>query len=193
LPNKSIIFVHGAGATPKSFAYIRLHFDGHDLYDFAYDSNKPCREAIDALAALIGRIDGPVVLVGHSLGGVVSVNAACEAEGVSGVVTLASPLGGAKAAQYLRWVFNSALLDDLSPYSANIRTTLARTPPCPIRSFVTVGGALPFLNEANDGVVTVESQRAMTGPEYITVHTNHFEVLLSDDVIALIREFIDKV
>jgi len=193
LPNKSIIFVHGAGATPKSFAFIRLHFADHDLYDFTYDTNKPCREAIEALKALIVRIEGPVVLVGHSLGGVVSMNAACEAEGVCGVVTLASPLGGAKAAQYLRWLFNSALLDDLSPYSTNIKTTLGRTPPCPVRSIVTVGGALPFMNEPNDGVVTVESQTAMRGPEYISVNTNHFEVLLSDDVVTLIREFIDKI
>lgn len=188
----SIIFVHGAGATPRSFNYVRAQLGdtGHDHYDFAYDTNAPCRLAIDALKALIASVSGPVYLVGHSLGGVVSVNAAYEATAVRGVVTLSSPLGGVPAAQYLRWIFTSTLLDELSPYSSNIRNTLSRQPSCPVRSIVTFGNGLPFSKEESDGVVPTASQSALAYAEKIRVNTNHFEVLLSDEVVGLIRDFV---
>ena len=49
---------------------------------------------------------------------------------------------------------------------------------------------LPFTSEANDGVVTVASQTALIGPHYELLPLNHFEVLLSKEVIKLLVDFL---
>jgi hypothetical protein len=61
---------------------------------------------------------------------------------------------------------------------------------CPTLSLVTVKGDNPMINEDNDGVVSVKSQTAWSAPEYISVPYNHFEVLLADETITIIKEFL---
>jgi len=40
------------------------------------------------------------------------------------------------------------------------------------------------------GAITVASQMALSGARYEVVESNHFEELLSDHVVALIRGFV---
>jgi pimeloyl-ACP methyl ester carboxylesterase len=182
-----IIYVHGAGATPKSFAYIQSQLPEHEAIGFAYNTNGPSEVAIMALGDLIRKQTQPVYLVAHSLGGLISFHAAFRAE-VAGIVTIATPFGGSKPATLLRWIFDSVLLEELQPYSKLVRAVRERALPCPVTTIVTTAGALPFMREPNDGVVTVASQRAIAATEVVVLPTNHFECLMSQETLDVITQ-----
>jgi hypothetical protein len=65
-------------------------------------------------------------------------------------------------------------------------------PPCPFLSIVSTAGALPFMNEVNDGVVTIDSQRAISATRTVDVDSNHFEVMQDPKTVAEVSRFIFK-
>jgi hypothetical protein len=62
----------------------------------------------------------------------------------------------------------------------------------PWTNIVTVKGQSPFIVEPNDGVVTIASQKHHDDMELVEVDYNHYEVVLSDEVVKLIKERIKK-
>jgi hypothetical protein len=62
----------------------------------------------------------------------------------------------------------------------------------PWTNVVTVKGQSPFMVEPNDGVVTISSQKHHADMELVEVDYNHYEVVLSDEVIKLIKERVKK-
>jgi tRNA(Glu) U13 pseudouridine synthase TruD len=57
-------------------------------------------------------------------------------------------------------------------------------------NIVTVAGASPFMLEANDGVVTLESMRHRKDIRLVDVDCNHFEVVLNEHTIDVIEQSI---
>jgi hypothetical protein len=55
-----------------------------------------------------------------------------------------------------------------------------------------VKGQSPFILAANDGVVTIASQEHHEDMELVPVDYNHYEVVLADPVINIIKERIKK-
>jgi hypothetical protein len=62
----------------------------------------------------------------------------------------------------------------------------------PWTNIVTIKGQSPFMLAPNDGVVTIDSQKAHKEMELVEVDFNHYEVVLSDVVVDIIRERINK-
>ena len=63
----------------------------------------------------------------------------------------------------------------------------------PWTNITTTKGSAPWIQGANDGVVTLNSQRHHAeGMELVDLDYNHYEVVLSDRAIELIRERIPK-
>jgi hypothetical protein len=62
----------------------------------------------------------------------------------------------------------------------------------PWTNIVTVKGQSPFLLEHNDGVVTIASQKHHGDMELVEVDYNHYEVVLAEPVIKIIKERIKK-
>lgn len=83
------------------------------------------------------------------------------------------------------------MFEDVKPSSSVIMEIKRTAIKKPVLSFVTTGGGNPLLGEANDGTVTVRSQKAIRGLSYVNYDLNHFEVLLSDRVIHEIEDFLD--
>ena len=48
------------------------------------------------------------------------------------------------------------------------------------------------MHEPNDGVVTIASQRHHADMELVEVACNHYEVVLSDAVVKLVEERVNK-
>lgn len=181
-----IWYIHGASSTPRSFNYLKSELPAHEFEDIQYTHDRPVIRVLDALVEKIESSPVPVNLVGHSLGGVLAVAASQRSNKVANVVTMASPLGGSQVAALMRWISPSQLLDDIHPHSSLIKT-VKRTPNrCTIMSIVTTGGGISMLSGENDGVVTTESQTAISGPVYLRVPVNHFEVLLCRESVELI-------
>lgn len=186
----TVWYIHGANASPASFSYMKAQFPDHEVVDVAYDCAHPALGVLDHLTKEARASKTPFAVVGHSLGGVLGVSLAQRSSKVSRVVTLASPFGGSRAASLLRWLIPSQLLSDIAPSSKLITTLHALPVNVPVLSLVTTYGHSALMAEPNDGVVTVASQQALTGPTYVPVPKNHFEVLLCPDVANTARSFL---
>lgn len=183
-------YIHGANASPTSFSYIKQMLPDHDLRDVSYSCSVPVMKTITTLVARAKEEGRPIRIISHSLGGIMALHLSFNAPNVEKIVTLGTPFGGSKIASLMRWLTPSQLFDDIHPQSGAVRTLFANKLAVPVRSIVTTGGKLPVFHEPNDGVVTVESQKALSGPEYIEISTNHFEVLLHPTTVDLIQEFL---
>jgi len=86
----SIVFCHGIWADGSCFSKVipALVADGHQVIAAQYGLNTP-EEDVAAAIATLGRVSGPVVLVGHSYGGSVITAAGTDSR-VAGLVYIAA-------------------------------------------------------------------------------------------------------
>jgi triacylglycerol esterase/lipase EstA (alpha/beta hydrolase family) len=198
----SVWFIHGANATPLSFAYLQMSLrkenvlENVEFVNVTYDCQEPISSTIEIIAKSLPE-DKPIFLVGHSLGGVLAVAVAQRVKhfelgkNIKGVITLSAPVGGSEGADYLQWLFpHYYLFKNISTKNRIISDIKSVGAVVPTLSFITTSGNNPVYPEANDGVVTVTSQRALRGSKKLEVPYNHFEVLLSDNVATHIKNVI---
>jgi pimeloyl-ACP methyl ester carboxylesterase len=130
-------------------------------------------------------------IVAHSLGGILAHRIACEDPNVVGIITISTPFGGHNAAAFLRYAFPKLLvMKDLAPYSNSVAYSRNIIPPCRWLNVVTTGGGSPFMANANDGVVSVKSQRCVKPTDELLLATNHFEVVQHSTVINAINSIV---
>lgn len=186
-----LVYIHGANATSESFNYIRSKL-GNGV-DINYDSRNGFENNLkDMQAALDGQTD--LVFVAHSLGGIYSLHLANAMPlAVKGAVTLSTPYGGAEVADYAKYFLPfSRLMRDIGPSSWVMRQSDKIKIQHPWTNIVTVKGQSPFMHEPNDGVVTIASQKHHEDMELVEVDYNHYEVVLSDQVVRLVKERLDR-
>ena len=135
-----------------------------------------------------------VFFIAHSLGGIYSLHIANHMPGrVLGAVTLSTPYGGAHAADIVKYFLPfSRLMKDIGPSSWAMKQAHSIKVQHPWTNIVTMTGQSPFLNEHNDGVVTIESMRAHADMELVDVDLNHYEVVLSPQTVKIIQDRLPK-
>jgi|TARA_B110000503_G_scaffold93972_1_gene141694 pimeloyl-ACP methyl ester carboxylesterase len=182
-----IVYIHGASATSESFNYLRSKL-GSGI-DVNYDSRNGFENNLNDMLLQLKDSDN-IVFVAHSLGGIYALHLAnAMPEQVLGAVTLSTPYGGAEVAQYAQYFLPfSRLMRDIGPSSWTMRQADKIKIQHPWTNIVTVKGQSPFMLAANDGVVTISSQRHHADMELVEVDCNHYEVVLSDVVVELIQE-----
>lgn len=182
-----IVYIHGANATSDSFNYLRSKIGlGIDLN---YDSRDGFEHNFSVMLTTLGDVKN-VVFVAHSLGGIYALHLAnAIPQQVLGAVTLSTPYGGAEVADYAQYFLPfSRLMRDIGPSSWAMRQAKRIQIQHPWCNIVTVKGHSPFMALPNDGVVTIASQQHHADMELVTVDLNHYEVVLSDQVVAVIQE-----
>jgi hypothetical protein len=129
------------------------------------------------------------------LGGVYSLHLAnAIPDQVLGAVTLSTPYGGAEVAEFAKYFLPfSRLMRDIGPSSWAMKQANKIKIQHPWTNVVTVKGQSPFIMEPNDGVVTIASQKHHACMELIEVDYNHYEVVLSEQVVKLIKQRIKKI
>jgi pimeloyl-ACP methyl ester carboxylesterase len=187
-----IVYVHGACASGKSFTRIKEKLPEHQAHIVEYTMDTDLELVVAKIDAMIKQIGKPVSIISHSLGGVLSVAASHMNPLITGVMTMGTPFGGCKAADMIRWFNRHIMFEGISTHGAVIRRNLATPLSCRVVSVVTSKSGNPMFMEPNDGVVTVASQTALKGPEYIHLYNTHNEVLMSDEVVAIAKSFIFK-
>jgi pimeloyl-ACP methyl ester carboxylesterase len=187
----TLVYIHGASATSESFNYIRNKLGkGIDInYDSRNGFENNLREMQEQLAGV-----NDIAFIAHSLGGVYSLHLAnAIPKQVVGAVTLSTPYGGAEVAEVVKFFLPfSRLMRDIGPSSWAMKQADRIKIQHPWTNIVTVKGQSPFMAEHNDGVVTIASQKHHTDMELIEVDYNHYEVVLSDVVVKLIKERVKK-
>jgi hypothetical protein len=141
---------------------------------------------------MVDQLDGvdDAFFIAHSLGGIYSLHIANTIpKQVFGAVTLSTPYGGAEVADFAQFFLPfSRLMRDIGPSSWAMKQASKIKIQHPWTNVVTVRGQSPFIPVANDGVVSIKSQKHHDDMELIEVNYNHYEVVLNDEVINIIQE-----
>jgi pimeloyl-ACP methyl ester carboxylesterase len=187
----TLVYIHGASATSESFNYIRSKL-GSGI-DINYDSRNGFENNLEDMKAQLKDVKD-IAFVAHSLGGVYSLHIAnAMPKSVKGAVTLSTPYGGAEVAEFAQFFLPfSRLMRDIGPSSWAMKQADNIKIQHPWTNIVTVKGQSPFLLEHNDGVVTISSQKHHEDMELVEVDYNHYEVVLAEPVIKIIKERIKK-
>ena len=187
----TLVYIHGASATSESFNYIRSKL-GNGI-DINYDSRNGFENNLNEMIEQLKDVED-IAFVAHSLGGVYSLHIANSMpKQVKGAVTLSTPYGGAEVAEVVKFFLPfSRLMRDIGPSSWAMKQANNIKIQHPWTNIVTVKGQSPFMAEHNDGVVTIASQKYHEDMELIEVDYNHYEVVLADPVIKIIKERVKK-
>jgi hypothetical protein len=182
-----IYYIHGAGASFRSFNWLVQQLPTHTANFFEYDLTESLNSCIKRLAETITE---PTLVIGHSLGGLIAAGVATQPN-VTGIVTMCAPFGGLSSALVMAILSNTQLFRDLTPMNPALRNISnglreSKKPHLPI-----VGTkGLPFTSHPNDGVVAVSSQMYVEKLDYKIINVNHFEILLAQETATLITDFI---
>lgn len=186
---KQLWYIHGANETPACFNYIKMQLPGHIATDIAYDCHRPLDLTLIDLVKQLSKID-EVNIIGHSYGGLLAVGASQITRNIKRIVALAAPFGGSESAQYLRFLFPTyGLFKNVSSHNPLLQNISKRGAVVPTLNIVATTGYNPLSAARNDGVITIESQKKLPKSQIVEVTHNHFEVLLADEVVALVKDF----
>jgi pimeloyl-ACP methyl ester carboxylesterase len=184
-----LVYIHGASATSDSFNYIREHVGGSDM-TVEYDSAKGFVHNLAAMKEMLADIKN-IFFVAHSLGGIYALHLAHHfTDNVAGAVTISTPYGGSKAADYAKFFLPfSRLMRDIGPLSEPMVLADKISVTHPWTNIVTTSGGSPFMVEPNDGVVTLASMRKHARDmELVDLDHNHYEVVMSMRTINIIKD-----
>lgn len=188
-----IVYIHGASATSESFNYIRQHIGGNDLV-INYDSRNGFEKNLADMRYQLANLN-KIFFICHSLGGIYALHLANTIpDQIIGAVTLSTPYGGAEIADVAKYFMPySRLLRDIGPSSWAMRQANNMEIHHPWTNIVTVKGNSPWVPSPNDGVVTIASQRHHgQDMELIELDYNHYEVVLNDKTVDIVRERLSK-
>jgi len=187
----TLVYIHGASATSDSFNYIRSKL-GKGI-DINYDSRNGFENNLSEMLEQLKNVKG-MAFIAHSLGGIYSLHIANALPAqVNGAVTLSTPYGGAEVAEYAKYFLPfSRLMRDIGPHSWAFEQADKIKIQHPWTNIVTVKGQSPFMLAHNDGVVTIASQKHHKDMELIEVDYNHYEVVLAEPVVKIIKERVKK-
>jgi pimeloyl-ACP methyl ester carboxylesterase len=188
-----VVYIHGANASGESFNYIRDQLKIDNEIVLEYDSSNGFDNNLDMMKSTLVDYDN-VLFVCHSLGGIYAVHLAHYLKSkVLGAITISTPYGGSKAADYAKFFLPfSRLLHDIGPRSKPIKDSQKIKIVHPWLNIVTTRGNCPWLTEDNDGVVTIESMKHRKDMEYIELPLNHYEVVISKETAKIINKKIQE-
>jgi pimeloyl-ACP methyl ester carboxylesterase len=189
----TLVYIHGASATGESFNHIREHLGGNDIV-VNYDSRNGFENNLKTMTEQLALVN-KMFFIGHSLGGIYAIHLANSLpKQTIGAVTLSTPYGGAEVADYAKYFLPfSRLMKDIGPSSWAMKQANRIKIQHPWTNVVTVKGQSPFMVQPNDGVVTIASQKHHDDMELIEIDYNHYEVVLSEKVINIIKDRIKKI
>jgi len=160
-----VVLVHGLfmGRHAMLFLARQLKRSGFRVSCFAHNTITGSLERnAQRLAAFVQREQGPVVLVGHSLGGLVSLQSAgmLPAGDIAALVLLGSPYQGAQAGQALRRLLgprSTRIARALHEWSSQSDKPTVSVPVFTLAGTRStgLGRVLCGFKEPNDGTVTV--------------------------------------
>jgi pimeloyl-ACP methyl ester carboxylesterase len=187
---KTIVYLHGLNSSHRSFNYIIKELPTHTAIRVDYDSHQPLEASILQVIKQLPQ-DGEISLVGHSLGGVIAALIAgdnCTVK-INELVTISAPHGGSKAANVIQWFPGApAVTSDITPNSPLIRLLKIKKLDVKTLNIFSTGGHLNTTGEPNDSVVTVSSQKSLSFGRHAEVKATHFEVLMHERTVELIKK-----
>ncbi len=189
-----IVYIHGATASERSFAFIQQNICADDTIYLNYDKHTSAESNLLEMRKLLSTVNESLFFVCHSLGGVYAIYLQNEfAKQVEGVVSLATPFNGSEIATWGRMLNPGyQLFKDISPQSEFIKNSRKIKIQCPWTQVIAGIGDVPWLSGRNDGIVTQASMTCRRDVDYETIDRNHYEMLLSQRAVDIIKKLVYK-
>src|SRR5690606_3765991 len=198
-PPTPVLLLHGVwmrGPTLWPLAR-RLRRFGYapELFDYASLWRGPAAAADRLAQRLLAMAPGPVHLVGHSLGGLVALEAASHWAGLppGRIACLGSPLAGSGAARGLaRWRLDGWLGRSRTLLKAGLESLPAGREVGMIAGIKPVGMGRLFagFQGPHDGTVALGAPRLPGLADHVTVEASHTGLLLDARAAALVAGFL---
>jgi triacylglycerol esterase/lipase EstA (alpha/beta hydrolase family) len=190
------VWIHGAFSTKNSFNFFKTQMDiDSDLY-IQYDTNADLVQTLQKIKKKIEKHcdeDDQVDLVGHSLGGVFCVLLYHMGLKVRSIATMSAPFGGITNHPLLRFWFPKSIYTEFHKLELQYSHLIKNPIEVPYLFIVSTNGSNPlFLTKKNDGVVAVDSQKAIVGVKYDEISVNHYEILMSEIAVKKLKSFHEK-
>jgi len=184
---KTVAYIHGLNQTSRCFGYLMQNLPDQKRVVIDYDSHQPLEQSIAQVMKQLPKT-GELSLVGHSLGGLISVLIAHERE-LNELIVVSAPIAGSRAARIAKWVPGAPhIMRDITPTAPRIVQASSTKITVPTISICSITGHLAAEKEPNDGIVTIASQKALPFGKKHDVKANHFEILMHDRTVELIRK-----
>ena len=131
----------------------------------------------------------PVVVIGHSLGGVLALCVANH-KNVDMIITISAPYSGVHVPLYMKLYIVSPIIKSIFEESAFIQMIQTTHYKKPIYTLVSMTGFNPGIHGKSDGVISIRSQTVWTphGAEVFRINENHHDILQSVDTYRIIKE-----
>ena len=197
----NVIYLHGANASPENFNYYTLKLPEHPFFAPAYDMEDDPFDIVEILRIRKEREFGkkPVVLVGHSFGGLIaSWYASVYPRRVNHLITIATPWQGTPFARIFGYFWrNEKVFQNTKPGAEVLSLLQEKNFNGKHTNIICTRGANPVAGlggKANDGMISCDSQGA-TPPGFkntqnVTIEAGHSEVLLNNFVTDMLQEII---
>ena len=183
----TVVWIHGANQSDLSFAYLRSICGFKREIAINYSSMNRFGENLPRMIGTLADA-GPVFVVGHSLGGLYGLHLTEHVNVVAGV-SISTPFRGSSAADWAKYIVpNYPLFRDVGRKSLPVVDATNISLEIPWTQIVSTAGSVPYLNGANDGVVTVASMRCRDDMNYVEVPHTHYEVMCSNTVANIILD-----
>jgi len=185
-----IVYIHGATASERSFAFIQKSLETKDPIYLNYSKHNAAVDNLATMVETLKDIDDEIFIIAHSLGGVYATYLQSEFDTIKNVVSLATPFNGSEIAVWgasMKFFSGYEMFSDITTHSRFIRGSRNIDISCNWLQVVTTVGDVPWISGENDGIVTRKSMTCRDDIEYAEVDRNHYEIVLSDRVVEIIK------
>lgn len=190
---QKLVFIHGANCSPVIWNYLAPKIKGKKEF-VAYDTAIPFEKNLETIKQDLSKFKDAVIIA-HSMGGLYAAHIlrSVGESNIKAVITISTPFGGSERAAQMSVFFPEyQMLKDISTNSRPViitQETLSNIS-IPWVQLVSIKGHVPLVDLPNDGVVSIKSQTYIQNIKYIELPYNHFEILLNEDAVSVINEFI---
>lgn len=195
MTDTTVILLHGANASARCWNYIAQSIAVR-VVTIEYSSANSFRSNLESITEEVSAIEGDLIFIGHSLGGIYAVHLAeIFSSRTRALASISTPYGGIEVAGMIRLLYPATkLFKDVLPTSKPITgaVKILQTIPVPALQIITTRGSAPWFPYPNDGVVSIKSQSAAENIVTATLDTNHYEVLLHPGTLEILQGFLSS-
>lgn len=188
------VFIHGAFSSSLTFAFLLEKLKLENVLHLSYNRNADLDIALDEMRQTLTNREGPLIFVGHSLGGIFALRLAeCFGERVKGCISIATPFGGSEIAVWARVAWPSVnMFKFITPRCKFMRGAASTKISVPWIQVVTTRGDVDWLPSPNDGVVSRSSMTCRSDVEYVYMEHSHSEVLMTEELVKFMESTFAK-